>query len=89
MEDYMVKNYKCIAGQTLSADQEVNSGDNVFEVLNKINLKSDEWLEFDKSLRKKKLTLLSWRMTIQVLFFPKIYPYPPMFFHLPHFKNIN
>ena len=58
MEDYMVKNYKCIAGQTLSANPEVNSGDSVFEVLNKINLKPDEWLAFDKSLRKKKIDLV-------------------------------
>ena len=37
-EDYMVKNYTSIAGQTLSAVSISNSGDSVFEVLNKINL---------------------------------------------------
>ena len=58
MNDYMVKNYKCIAGQTLSADTETNSDDTIFDILNKLNLKQEDWLTFEKKLRKKNIDLL-------------------------------
>jgi sialic acid synthase SpsE len=44
LSDYMVKDYKCNAGQTLSdsADDEVP----IYEYLDKINMKNDDWIEF-------------------------------------------
>lgn len=42
MEDYMVRNYGCFAGQTVSFGKEKL---NIYEYLEKINLKDSEWKE--------------------------------------------
>lgn len=42
MKDYMVKNYGCSGGQTLSAGKEK---ENIYDYLNKINLKDKDWEE--------------------------------------------
>ena len=48
MSTYMTKDYKCIAGQTLSARDEVGEDVNIFEYLENINMSNDQWLDFDK-----------------------------------------
>lgn len=53
----MVKNYKCIAGQTLS-----DSKDNlasIFEYLNKINITNEDWLAFNEIAEKENMALIA------------------------------
>ncbi len=48
MESYMTKDYKCIAGQTLSTRDEDNTSMSVYEYLDNINMSHQGWLDFDK-----------------------------------------
>jgi len=48
MDTYMTKDYKCKAGQTLSARDEDNTNISVYDYLNKINMSQSDWLQFDK-----------------------------------------
>ena len=49
METYMIKDYKCIAGQTLSVREDDNALDNIniYDYLNKINLSNNQWIKFN------------------------------------------
>ena len=44
----MTKDYKCTAGQTLSARGNEEDEENVYDYLDNINMSNDEWLRFDK-----------------------------------------
>ena len=53
METYMTKDYRCIAGQTLSSRGEEDSdSENVYSYLDKINLNNSEWLKFNREAQK-------------------------------------
>lgn len=44
LDDYMTKNYRCISGQTLSANADNDTS--IYEYLDKINLSNSDWEEF-------------------------------------------
>ena len=46
MVDYMVKDYKCIAGQTLSDSADESTS--IYEFLEQINMSDEDWLKFGK-----------------------------------------
>ena len=53
METYMTKDYRCVAGQTLSSRGIAESDiENVYNYLDKINLSNGDWLKFDKQAQK-------------------------------------
>lgn len=58
MNDYMVQNYKCIAGQTLSSGTGLDNEKSIFEALKNLNLKNEDWLFFDQRIREKKIDLI-------------------------------
>ena len=48
MPTYMTKDYKCNAGQTLSARDSGEEEVNIYEYLEDINMSNKQWLDFDK-----------------------------------------
>ena len=54
MPTYMTKDYKCLAGQTLSARDEDQGQDdvNIYKYLEDINMTNDQWMNFDKEASK-------------------------------------
>ena len=60
MQTYMTKDYKCLAGQTLSArDENTSDNLNVYECLDKINMKNEDWLRFDKEAHNMKVDIVA------------------------------
>ena len=57
MPSHMTKNYKCLAGSTLSdsADQEIS----IFNYLCKINTSNEDWIEFDKYANNLNLDIVA------------------------------
>jgi sialic acid synthase SpsE len=50
MAAYMTKDYKCIAGQTLS--DSADNTESIYNYLDQINLKNDQWIEFNKKAKE-------------------------------------
>lgn len=48
MPTYMTKDYKCIAGQTLSVRDSSEEEVNIYNYLEDINMSNKQWLDFDK-----------------------------------------
>ena len=60
METYMTKDYKCIAGQTLSAREDNAEEDvGVYDYLDKINMTNNEWLKFNEESKKLDLDIVA------------------------------
>lgn len=59
LETYMTKDYRCLVGQTLSVTDEDNSGQTIYEYLDKINLSPDEWREFAKHAQNLEIDIIA------------------------------
>jgi len=72
LESYMTKDYKCLAGQTLSnsADNNVN----IYNYLEKINLSNNEWEIFCKSARELEIDIIAMCNDINSFNFSKSLP---------------
>lgn len=64
LKDYIVKDYGCVAGQTMSAGKEKL---NIYDYLNKINLKDNDWQELFSYAKKLGLTICAMPNDIQSL----------------------
>jgi len=77
MDTYMTRDYKCIAGQTLSNRKDEEEA-NVYDYLDQINLTNNEWLTFDKVARDISMKVVAMCNDIESFEFSKkmnIYKY--------------
>ena len=56
MPDYMVEDYRCVDGITLSDSADQNTS--IYGYLNDINLSTDQWVEFNAQARKLNIDLI-------------------------------
>jgi len=73
METYMTKDYKCIAGQTLSAREDENESENdsVYDYLKKINLSNDQWIKFNQEANKLNFDIVAMCNDLESFLFSK------------------
>jgi sialic acid synthase SpsE len=56
LPNYMVEDYRCTAGQTLSDSADTSIS--IYEFLTKTNMPNDDWLKFDKEAQKLNIDLV-------------------------------
>ena len=59
MSTYMTKDYKCLAGQTLSARDDADDDVDIYKYLDDINMTNEQWLNFDNEAIKAEVDIVA------------------------------
>ncbi|MBN1198064.1 MAG: N-acetylneuraminate synthase family protein [Bacteroidales bacterium] len=75
METYMTRDYRCLAGQTLSArGDDQGDAEDVYGYLDKINMKNEEWIRFGEEASRLDIDVVAMCNDFESFLFSKQMP---------------